>query len=95
MLKDAAKPPKWTDPIGAWEHTLESGTASMLTFKADGTTSAPGGTWSRDGLTLTVRWPDEKAPGGTWQDKLTLAQDFATYQGTNQQGQALRGRRVA
>ena len=94
-LKNQPKPPKWTGLIGAWEHTPEGGAATMLTFKPDGTTSAPGGTWSQEGHTVTVHWPDTKAPGGAWQDKLAVAKDFATYQGTNQQGQALRGRRVA
>jgi arabinan endo-1,5-alpha-L-arabinosidase len=94
-LKDTEKKTKWSDVIGDWEHQPDGGAATMLQLKADGSTSAPGGTWTREGQTITLRWPAEQAPGGAWLDKLTMAGDLSRYEGKNQQGQAIHGTRVA
>jgi len=81
-----------------WEHRVVGRDAkpSTITLYANGKINDPGGrdTWARQGNTLTLRWPNPKAPGGTWVDTCTVSPDGKTYTGRNQLGATVAGRLV-
>ena len=64
---------RWADEpivVATWEHrvTNKDGTVAKATIKlySNGRINEPEGknTWSQKGDTLTLRWPNPKAPGG-------------------------------
>ncbi|QDU19530.1 serine/threonine-protein kinase [Urbifossiella limnaea] len=86
--------------VGVWLHQVVDGTPVPITLRADATsiigraTDPMGqGSWSFDGKTLIMRWPDETAPGGEWVDTCQLSEDRSSYSGTNQINIPVSGRK--
>jgi hypothetical protein len=53
------------------------------------------GTWKQENHTLVLRWPAPNAPGGAWIDRVTLSEDGNSYEGKNERGARIFGRRNA
>ncbi|MBO0701026.1 MAG: hypothetical protein J2P46_21705, partial [Zavarzinella sp.] len=84
--------------VATWEHrvTNKDGSVARSTIKlySNGHINEPGGknTWVQKGNTLTLRWPNPKAPGGAWEDTCKISADGQTYTGHNQGGATIAGR---
>ncbi len=83
--------------IGTWSHSVASYPPVTIRLRPNGHINRPAGetTWSCDGKILILLWPREDAPGGVWTDRCTLAPDFRSYSGTNQQGLNVHGTKVS
>jgi hypothetical protein len=77
---------------GIWNLRVANGKSSSIKFLLDGRLNTPssGDRWFLDGRKLTLRWPNDKAPGGFWIDKLTASADGRSFEGTNQNGLPIR-----
>lgn len=42
-----------------------------------------------------MKWHDPNAPGGMWVDHVHLGKNHATYEGRNQTGISIRGRKLS
>ncbi|MCS6777475.1 MAG: arabinan endo-1,5-alpha-L-arabinosidase [Chloroherpetonaceae bacterium] len=85
-----------TPVVGFWEHTAGEDATGMIRLLPDGTIQDRGGArWTLEGDRLVLRWPDPNAPGGAWVDRVRLDPDWLTYRGSNQNGVAIRGRRIS
>lgn len=84
--------------VATWEHRVVGRDAKpgTLTLYSNGKINDPDGkeTWARQGNTLTLRWPNPKAPGGAWVDTCTISPDGKTYTGRNQAGANVAGKLV-
>jgi serine/threonine protein kinase len=87
--------------VGRWRHSVNAPDASqvgIIILAPDGSIHDDGdalrGTWWLQGSTLTLRWPNEQAPGGAWIDDVELSPDRKRYDGTNQIGYAIHGLKV-
>src|SRR5262249_52969973 len=72
---------------GRWQHS--PGRPAETTFRPDGAILSDGhkdGSWTLDGSTLTLTWPNPQAPGGAWIDRCELSADGLRYRGRNQVG---------
>ncbi len=81
---------------GRWQHS--PGTPAERTFGPDGAIVADGrklGSWTLNGFTLVLTWPNPKAPGGAWLDRCELLQDGRRYEGRNQVGGQIGGVKVS
>lgn len=89
---------------GTWEHRVDTGAASMVVFEPGGTidNSIPGpgnrrattGHWEKSETDYKLVWPNESAPGGAFTDTVRIHRDGLRYEGSNQQGKRIEGRRV-
>jgi WD40 repeat protein len=87
--------PTEADLVGVWLHRA-GGDKSEIRLLPDGKINDPDGgdTWAFKGMKLILRWPREKAPGGAWVDECTLSEDGTAFEGTNQVGLPISGKRV-
>jgi hypothetical protein len=109
--KDAANPTKTKPPskevvdpdkdkppvlVGVWQHKAGKGEAK-ITLHFNGRINDPDGpdTWTLQGSTLILRWPNNNAPGGAWVDTCTVSEDGRSYQGTNQIGFLIIGKKIS
>jgi arabinan endo-1,5-alpha-L-arabinosidase len=79
---------------GEWEHSVDFGPATRITFSADGKIDKGPSSWALTGSTLTLRWPRQGAPSGVWIDRCILSPDGKWYVGRNQEGVIVLGKRV-
>ena len=93
----AAKAANPRNASGRWFHTVVNGKQHDEQFlNPDGSVTRRGvvaGSWSQHGSRLVFRWPSKNAPGGAWVDSVTVSQDGANYEGKNQKGAIVRGKR--
>lgn len=74
------------------EHVVNGANRYRKEFYSDGTIDKnPNATWSLNGRVLILRFKDAAAPGGAWVDQCKVAENFATYDGKNQQGARISG----
>jgi len=80
--------------VATWEHKVDNGRYTKLQLYSNGRIGSPEGkaSWSVIGDTLTLRWPNSKAPGGAWIDREKLSPDRRTGAGRNQSGNRIQGR---
>lgn len=81
---------------GSWQHAVGFDQPwRELRFRTDDTVRLRDdeGTWERSGDTLILRWPDARAEGGSWVDRLTVSECGRWYVGRNRDGRVVRGRR--
>ncbi len=84
------------DIVGEWQH--RAGVSfSTYTFHPNGKINNPDGqaTWTLQGSTLILRWPSENAPGGAWVDRCKVSEDGKSYQGRNQDGVSIYGKKTS
>jgi len=89
---------------GTWEHTVDTGAASMVVFEPNGaidnTVPGPGnrrpagGRWMAAGSEYKLVWPSASAPGGAYTDTVRVQRDGLRYDGTNEQGKRISGKRI-
>ncbi len=81
---------------GVWEHKPGPRPPVEITLHPNGKINDPDGdcTWTLEGMTLSLRWPNEQAPGGVWIDEVKVSEDGKTYQGTNQVRASIRGKKI-
>jgi len=89
---------------GTWEHRVDSGAASMVVYEAggmiDNTVPSPGnrranqGRWEPLATGFKLTWHNNVAAGGAFTDTIRIHRDGLRYEGTNQQGKRIEGRRV-
>jgi arabinan endo-1,5-alpha-L-arabinosidase len=84
-------------PVGAWEHSADSGPAVMIHLLPNGRINVPDGNaaWTLKGRDLELRWPDDGAPGGAWVDRCRISADGSAYRGRNQSGKTVAGVRIS
>jgi hypothetical protein len=84
--------------VATWSHKpppgLPPGTLRLYSNGKIGSPDAKA-TWSFQGGTLTLRWPDPTAPGGAWLDVCPVSADGQSYAGKNQNGSRMGGSYVA
>ena len=82
--------------VATWEHQV-AGKSATIKLYSNGRINDPAGknTWAQKGNTLTLRWPNPKAPGGAWVDTCKISADGKTFAGHNQNGTASAGRLVS
>lgn len=94
----------WADEpvvVATWEHRVTnkdgSVNASVIKLYSNGHINQPDGknTWVRKGDTLTLRWPNPKAPGGAWEDVCKVSADGKSFTGRNQIGTTIAGKLVS
>ena len=85
------------DVVGVWQHKAGESEPQELTLLINGKINDLDGncTWTFDGVTLTMRWPNEQAPDGVWIDQCKVSQGGRTFQGTNQIGLSISGKKVS
>lgn len=79
--------------LGTWMHAVGRARANPITLLPDGTIRCDGKgcTWALKGHVLTMRWPRRDAPGGHWEDRCVVAEDWRSYAGVNQSRMAING----
>ena len=80
--------------VGSWAHRVDYGQAGRIELRGDGVIADAGvkkGSWTLNGSTLTLTWPDTRAPRGAWIDRLFLEPTGRSYVGRNQNGQIIQG----
>src|SRR5262245_19831570 len=94
----ADEPAKGKEPsvVATWEHQV-NGKSATIRLYSNGKINAPDSknSWVQQGNTLTLRWPDPKAPGGTWQDTCKISADGKTFTGRNQLGNPSTGKLIS
>jgi len=82
--------------VGVWDHQATPGPRVRLRLLANGriNEATSPSTWTLQGTTLILRWPNKAAPGGVWIDTCTVAGDGKSYAGRNQVNAQVRGTRV-
>jgi arabinan endo-1,5-alpha-L-arabinosidase len=81
---------------GQWRHDVDFAVSASIAMESDGSIRRDGathGTWLRSGNAIELRWPNAKAPGGAWIDRVVLDPDGNGYTGRNQRGQVVIGAR--
>jgi Sel1 repeat len=85
--------------VAVWEHrpTGPNAKPATITLYSNHKIDDPDGekTWSRKGNSLTLTFPNPKAPGGKWVARCTVAPDGKTYTGRNQVGGRSTGKLVS
>jgi hypothetical protein len=78
-------------------HSVDYGREGNLCLRFDGTILAkPEGTrWELAGAVLSMHWPRDDAPEGTWIDRCLVSADARWYVGRNRQGMVIRGRSLS
>lgn len=73
---------------GFWGIVVANSKMKSIKFFENGHLNHPSGSelWRLDGNQLTLKWPNNKAPGGFWVDKLTADAAGTLFQGSNQNG---------
>jgi arabinan endo-1,5-alpha-L-arabinosidase len=64
---------------GIWEHSVAFGKSDRLRFLPGGRMEGGNASWNLQGTKLTLRFPDRRAPGGTWVNHCTLSDDGGWY----------------
>jgi hypothetical protein len=80
--------------LGLWLQTGGPHVNGKFTLFSDGTVwndRKQAGTWSLSGSTLTLRWPNPKAPGGAWVDTVNVTPDGRHYFGKNRKSNSIVG----
>lgn len=80
---------------GLWYHSVDDRPPHPLEFRAGGRILAGEfeAKWTLEGRTLRMSWPNDDAPGGSWEDVCVVADDGASYSGRNRKGMHIRGTR--
>ncbi len=94
--REDAKSDDGLSAVGRWLHSPPGG-GGEITLKPDGTIEVNGttaGSWTQDGSSLTLTWPNADAPDGAWCDRCELSADGMRYKGQNQQGAPISGSKV-
>lgn len=81
------------DPKGGfWSLILANSKLVPIRFFRNGHLNSPSGCelWRLDGRQLTLKWPNDKAPGGFWVDKMTASPDGRFFEGKNQNGMSVK-----
>ena len=77
---------------GKWRHVVAGEPREIMLFRSgkinDESSRA---TWTLQGRTLTLTWPDDLAPDRAWVDRCRVSEDGNSYAGINQQGADVRG----
>jgi hypothetical protein len=85
--------------VAVWEHrpTGPNAKPATITLYSNHKIDDPDGgkTWSRIGNSLTLTFPNPKAPGGKWVARCTVSPDGKTYSGRNQVGGRSTGKLVS
>ena len=84
------------DVVGVWRHKPGTAAPGNMTLHANGKINDLNGknTWSFQGTTLILRWPNSKAPGGEWVDTVKVSEDGNSYKGFNQNRHSITGEKV-
>lgn len=84
------------DVVGKWKHTVNYQGDREITLLAGGKVNGPDseGTWTLEGNTVFLKWPNDAAPNDAWIDECYVAGDGKSYIGMNQTGMVIRGVRV-
>jgi hypothetical protein len=82
--------------VGRWEHCVngQKGVIELLEtcwINKD----RSGAVWILEGRRLKLIWPNPDADVGAWIDKCEVSADSTTYDGTNQVGATIHGRKIA
>jgi hypothetical protein len=85
------EPAKPASAAGRWLHMNRE----PMELNADGTIikGRGRGKWRQEGKLLVLSWPTPGAPGGAWIDRVTLSADGNRYEGKNQHGDHIYGKR--
>jgi hypothetical protein len=77
---------------GAWLHQNRS----KIILQPNGTiiNGRARGNWTQNGNVVVLRWPNREAPGGAWADRVRLSPDGNSYDGRNQNGAHIFGKRA-
>ena len=84
-------------PIGRWSHVVNNRDRYDIFFEPTGAITGTKGKaeWELQGNELLMKWHDPNAPGGMWVDQVQIKPNFASYDGKNQTGTSIRGRKAA
>jgi hypothetical protein len=80
--------------VARWRHQPGNGPEGKMRLYSNGKIGEPDGqaTWTLDNNgTLTLRWPNPKAPGNAWVDVCKLSGNGSTYSGANQNNMKISG----
>ncbi len=96
--EELQKEPETRSPlVGRWRHTVNNQDQYDIFFEPTGEITGTAGPafWQRAGRRLTMKWKDPRAPGGYWIDVVTVGASSDAYEGRNQNGTTIAGRKVA
>lgn len=83
--------------VGDWLHQPpNTGPPGRITLHQNGTINGGTAKWTFNPgtRTLELRWPGGNSTGVTWVDTVQVSQDGRSYEGTNQQGMPVTGKRL-
>jgi serine/threonine-protein kinase len=80
---------------GKWRHVV-AGTPLEIELLRSGKINdeSSRATWTLQGRSLTLTWPDDRAPDRAWVDRCRVSEDGNSYAGINQQGADIRGMKI-
>ena len=81
---------------GRWQHTVNERDHYDIIMEPTGEITGTKGfaEWEFKGQQVLFKWHDPNAPGGMWVDHVHLSSDWLEYEGRNQNGTLIKGRRV-
>lgn len=81
---------------GRWQHVVNGRDVYDIFMEPTGEITGTKGfaEWEIKGLQVLLKWHDPNAPGGMWVDHVHLSRDQLEYEGRNQNGTTIEGRRV-
>ncbi len=82
--------------VGRWDHVVDGRDHYDIFFEANGIITGTKGDalWELTGDRLLMKWKDLSAPGGYWVDRVQLKPNHQSYEGTNQNGTSIQGRKL-
>lgn len=83
--------------VGRWNHVVNRRDQYDIFFEPTGEITGTRGKaeWEVKGRQLLLKWHDPNAPGGMWVDHVHLGATLDTYEGRNQNGISIRGRKLS
>jgi arabinan endo-1,5-alpha-L-arabinosidase len=90
-----SKQPQSQSVTGRWDHVVNGRDRYDIFFEPTGEITGAKGKaeWEVKGRQLLMKWHDPNAPGGMWVDHVHLGEKFDSYDGRNQNGISIRGRK--